>query len=450
QFLQASVYHQTWRWPDVLAVTAINPPAGTTDARPAMIAAIDVLAAWANAHLGHTEAALELADKVLKTITATDNPYIIADAWIVKGWCLRVKNDFGNAKTAFEKAVVDGKLRPGAREALEHPDFRLIVTTAETIATRTDKWDPRTETSDEKRAAAEIAEQRRAALGRAQALLDGLIGLKKPKEEMRVWRTEIQIDQIFGDTDTAKENHMVFKGPPGVGKTTVARIAAEILFGLGITDRPDITEVTEEDIVVGFVSQTATRMKEVCEGALGGVLFIDEAPRLVPKTEGHSFGVEAIKTLNKYMEDYRDKLVVIVAGYADEMDRFLDADSGLRSRFNTTLTFASYTPDEIEKIGRHIAKQMKVDVADDAWPLLYEAAAELRGKAREHGTALDAAGNGRFARKVIRACKTERARRHCDRDPLALAALAETNPDELVVSVDDMARAVASAKTGIR
>ncbi len=102
-------------------------------------------------------------------------------------------------------------------------------------------------------------------------------------------------------------------------------------------------EVTEEDLVVGYVSQTAQRMKEVCEEALGGVLFIDEAYRLVPEHEGHSFGKDAINTLLKYMEDFRDQLVVIVAGYPTEMRRFLAANPGLASRFHFTLTFESAT-----------------------------------------------------------------------------------------------------------
>ena len=118
-------------------------------------------------------------------------------------------------------------------------------------------------------------------LAKAQARLDELIGLDGPKEQIAVWRTEIQIDQLLAeqgvDAPGTNENHMVLEGPPGTAKTTFARIVAEILFGLGKIARPEVMEVTEEDLVVGFVSQTAQRMKEVCENALGGVLFIDEA-----------------------------------------------------------------------------------------------------------------------------------------------------------------------------
>jgi len=199
-------------------------------------------------------------------------------------------------------------------------------------------------------------------------------GWRGPKEHIAVWRTEIQIDQLLAaqgeETSATNENHMVLEGPPGTAKTSFARIVAEILFGLGKIQRPEVMEVTEEDLVVGYVSQTAQRMKEVCEEALGGVLFIDEAYRLVPEHEGHSFGKDAINTLLKYMEDFRDQLVVIVAGYPTEMRRFLAANPGLASRFHFTLTFESYTPAEIVAIARHIAGKEKIAISEQAWPLL--------------------------------------------------------------------------------
>jgi AAA+ superfamily predicted ATPase len=288
-------------------------------------------------------------------------------------------------------------------------------------------------------------------LAKAQARLDELIGLDGPKEQIAVWRTEIQIDQLLAeqgmDASGTNENHMVLEGPPGTAKTTFARIVAEILFGLGKIARPEVMEVTEEDLVVGFVSQTAQRMKEVCEDALGGVLFIDEAYRLVPEHEGHSFGKDAINTLLKYMEDFRDQLVVIVAGYPKEMRRFMAANPGLASRFHFTLTFNSYSPEEIVAIGRHIADREKIAIAQDAWPLLAAEAARLRGTAVQEGTALDVAGNGRYARKVVIACKRERARRLHTVAPADLAELAKSDPSALIVSADDMARALASALT---
>jgi type VII secretion ATPase EccA len=336
-----------------------------------------------------------------------------------------------------------------AREALDNPNYRLVVTDADTIATRTDEWDPGTEVSRSDRDAAALAAEQADVLARAQARLDELIGLEGPKEQIAVWRTEIQIDQLLAaqgeETSSTNENHMVLEGPPGTAKTSFARIVAEILFGLGKIQRPDVMEVTEEDLVVGYVSQTAQRMKEVCEQALGGVLFIDEAYRLVPEHEGHSFGKDAINTLLKYMEDFRDQLVVIVAGYPTEMRRFMAANPGLASRFHFTLTFDSYTPEEIVAIGQHIAAKEKIAIGEDAWPLLKAEALRLRSVATDSGTALDVAGNGRYARKVVIACKRERARRLHMVAPAELAELAKTDPSVLVVNSDDMRRALVSA-----
>jgi Holliday junction resolvasome RuvABC ATP-dependent DNA helicase subunit len=284
---------------------------------------------------------------------------------------------------------------------------------------------------------------------RRKRRLDELIGLEGPKEQIAVWRTEIQIDQLLAaqgqETSATNENHMVLEGPPGTAKTSFARIVAEVLFGLGKIQRLEVVEVTEEDLVVGYVSQTAQRMKEVCEDALGGVLFIDEAYRLVPEHEGHSFGKDAINTLLKYVEDFRDQLVVIVAGYLVEMRRFLSANPGLASRFHFTLTFESYTPEEIVAIGRHIADKEKIIISSAAWPLLEAEAARLRSLPTDSGTTLDVAGNGRYARKVIIACKRERARRLHTLAPTELAELAKSDPTLLVVNPDDMVRALASA-----
>lgn len=441
QFVTAAAYHVAKRWPDVLVATAKSPPPHATHVIADLTAAVNTLAASAAASLGQFQTALDRAATV-----ATTNQYIAADAALTKGWCLRELGHEDDARANFEQATADGMLLDAARQALANPGYRLVVTDAETIATRTDQWDPSTETSKEQRAAAALADQQENALADAQAKLDELIGLAGPKEQITVWRTEIQIDQILAargeETSSSHENHMVLEGPPGTAKTSFARIAAEFLFGLGKIERPTVVEVTEEDLVVGYISQTAARMKEVCESALGGVLFIDEAYRLAPEHEGHSFGKDAINTLLKYMEDYRDRLVVIVAGYPKEMRRFLKANPGLASRFHLTLSFSSYSPEEIVEIGRHIAKREKIAIADTAWPLLQAEAMRLRNTPIEHSTALDTAGNGRFARKVVIHCKHERARRLSTTPPHLLA---HASNDDLIVNDDDMCRAIAAA-----
>ncbi|MEE6140391.1 AAA family ATPase [Mycobacterium sp. 050128] len=447
QFLTATVYHATQRWPDLCAATEVCPPANATYVPNDVLAGAQTLRAMALASLGQAQSAWDLIAEV-----TTQNAYIAADLALTKGWCLRELGEFEAANEAFRSATIDGVVIPPARVALEQPDFRIVTTDADTIATRTDKWDPRTETSRDARAAAALASERQEVLNRAQTRVDELIGLEDAKEQIAVWRTEIQIDQLLAEQGdggtTSNENHMVFLGPPGTAKTTFARVVGEVLFGLGKIARPDVKEVTEEDIVIGYVSQTAAKMKEVCEEARGGVLFIDEAYRLVPKTEGHSFGVDAINTLLKYMEDYRDELVVIVAGYPKEMQDFLKANKGLAGRFHFTLTFNSYTPEEIVAIGRHLAGKERLVVEDPAWDMLRAEATHLRSVPYESGTMLDVAGNGRYARKVAVACRRERARRlhRLASNPQDLDQLVRADPSALKVSVEDMQRALAESR----
>jgi ESX secretion system protein EccA len=431
QFILASLYHRTQRWPDLCTATEVCPPATATYVPNEVLAATQTLRAMALASLGQAQAALDLMAEV-----STNNVYVLTDLALTKGWCLRELGEFDAANDAFRSATVDGQVIPQARKALDEPGYRIVTTDVETIATRTDQWDPATETS----------------LNGAQARIDELIGLEDAKEQIAVWRTEIQIDQLLAEqgdvVSSSNENHMVFLGPPGTAKTTFARVVGDVLFGLGKIARPDVTEVTEEDIVVGYVSQTAARMKEVCEEARGGVLFIDEAYRLVPKTEGHSFGVDAINTLLKYMEDYRDELVVIVAGYPAEMQDFLKANPGLAGRFHFTLTFASYTPDEVVAIGRHLAGKERLVVDDAAWDLLRAEATQLRSIPYDSGTMLDVAGHGRYARKVTVACRRERARRlhKLAPSPQELEQLVRTDPSVLNVSAEDMQRALAESR----
>ncbi|MBP1823181.1 AAA family ATPase [Mycobacterium sp. OAE908] len=446
QFVLAALYHLTARWTDVRTVTEVAPPRTATYTNREITAATTALRAAALASLGALAPALELAETI-----DTPNQLITADTALTKGWCLRELGREDEAQAAFRTAVVDGELIRQARDALDNPHYRIVVTDPESIASRTDKWDPTTQINPDQRAEAELASHRQEVLTLAQGRIEELVGLEAAKEQIAVWRTEIQIEQLMAaqgqPVESANENHMVFLGPPGTAKTTFARVVGEVLFGLGKIARPDVKEVTEEDIVVGYVSQTATRMKEVCEEARGGVLFIDEAYRLVPKTEGHSFGLDAINTLLKYMEDFRDELVVIVAGYPEEMQAFLKANVGLASRFHFTLTFTSYAPEEIVAIGQQMAAKERLVVSPQAWSLLRDEAARLRGMRSGSGTLLDVAGNGRYARKVVAACKRERARRlhKLAPAPQQLEELVRTDPTVLNVHVDDMARALAES-----
>jgi len=160
--------------------------------------------------------------------------------------------------------------------------------------------------------------------------------------------------------------HMVFSGNPGTGKTTVARMLAEIYKYMGVLKKGQLIEVDRSGLVKGYIGQTATRTQEVIEEALGGILFIDEAYALtVNKGEG-DFGQEAVDTLLKAMEDYRDELIVIVAGYTDLMDEFLSSNPGLKSRFSNYIVFEDYTADEMFQILEGMLKKQQYKLSDNA------------------------------------------------------------------------------------
>jgi len=187
-----------------------------------------------------------------------------------------------------------------------------------------------------------------------QAELDSYIGLENIKKEVRSLINLVRVHQMREENGLPNEElslHMVFSGNPGTGKTTVARIMARIYHSLGILSKGQLVEVDRSGLVAGYVGQTALKTAKVIETAMGGVLFVDEAYALNGGAE-NDFGQEAIDTILKAMEDHRDDLVVIVAGYDGLMDDFIHSNPGLESRFNRFLHFEDYTIDEMMRIFR--------------------------------------------------------------------------------------------------
>ena len=183
--------------------------------------------------------------------------------------------------------------------------------------------------------------------------LNQLVGLKTVKEEiirlvdlLRVQRMRSEV----GLQNKGTSRHMVFYGNPGTGKTTVARLLADIYRELGILPTGQLVEVDRSGLVGGYVGQTAIKTSEVIDQAMGGVLFIDEAYTLTANKGQNDFGQEAVDTILKAMEDYRDQMIVIVAGYTELMKEFLETNPGLKSRFNYFIEFPDYTPEELTAI----------------------------------------------------------------------------------------------------
>jgi AAA+ superfamily predicted ATPase len=231
------------------------------------------------------------------------------------------------------------------------------------------------------------------------AELDQLTGLARVKREVHRQVAVLRVEKLrteAGLKSPTITRHLVFVGNPGTGKTTVARLVAGIYKALGLLSKGQLVEVDRSELVAGYLGQTATKTADVVASAAGGVLFIDEAYSLTAGDTGaDQYGREAVDTLVKEMEDRRDDLVVIVAGYPEPMEVFIDANPGLASRFRTTIEFENYSDDELTDILIGLA-----EAAD------YELVPEAVDKFREilAATPRDSSfGNGRFARNVLEA-----------------------------------------------
>lgn len=256
--------------------------------------------------------------------------------------------------------------------------------------------------------------------------LNGLIGLNKVKTDIESLRNLIKIQALRerqGLPNTTVSYHCVFTGNPGTGKTTVARIIAGIYRELGLLKKGHLVECDRSDLVAEYVGQTAPKTNKKIDEALDGVLFIDEAYTLVGGE--NDFGSEAIATLLKRMEDNRDRLVVILAGYTDEIKGFIDSNPGLQSRFNRYIQFDDYTADDLLEILRMNLKKSRYKIKRDAfeWMRSY-IGQKVMMKDNQFG-------NARFVRNAFEKIVQNQADR--------LAKQPTINNDELtIITIDDV------------
>ena len=260
------------------------------------------------------------------------------------------------------------------------------------------------------------------------AELDGYIGLQTVKEEVHNLINLASVYQLRRQHDlptTDMSLHLVFTGNPGTGKTMMARMMARIYRSLDILSRGQLVEVDRSGLVAGYVGQTAIKTQKVIEKAMGGVLFIDEAYALNGRSE-NDFGQEAIDTILKAMEDHRDDLVVIVAGYTDLMDRFIHSNPGLESRFNRFLLFDDYTTDEMVDIFRMQCKKGCYQLTEEARPLIRDYIAEE--------SADDSFGNARGVRNLFEHVLVAQNNRLATMEKI-------TREDLMTITADDVLRA---------
>ena len=269
--------------------------------------------------------------------------------------------DVTNAIYKFAQAIVkaDGTVSLQDLEALssiwqELHSYRKLATYQEGL--------PATPTQAVEETSADLDR----VLEEALAELNDLTGMSNIKEEVKTLANFLKVQKIRSERGLAKTTvslHAVFCGPPGTGKTTVARLMGRIYHGLGFLTQGHLVETDRSGMVAGYVGQTAKQVDDLVKSALNGVLFIDEAYALVPGESGRDFGQEAIDVLLKRMEDHRDRLVVIVAGYTDEMTTFIESNPGLESRFNRYFYFNHYKPEELLAIFEKMASKSHFKLA---------------------------------------------------------------------------------------
>ena len=281
------------------------------------------------------------------------------------------------------------------------------------------------------------------AFAEAMAKLDAMVGLLPVKQEVKQLTARLEVEQKRRDQGmnvSTVSQHMVFTGPPGVGKTEVARLIGEIFRALRVLRKGHVVETDRAGLVAGYVGHTATKTLDKCREALDGILFIDEAYSLAaPVSSGNTdFGKEAIDTLLKFMEDNRDRIIVIVAGYPNEMRRFIDSNPGLSSRFSKTVDFPSYNANDLCEIFRRMAARQEFALPDG-----FEAKLRpwIEGRSRSDDWA-----NGREMRTLLEKTREAQAMRVAG-DPDA--DISKVTIDDVIVATgqkpDDNAQSLAVA-----
>ncbi len=404
-FVRALLHFRTKRWPDVL--TALNKTSGWSDEY--MVAAANMMVGTACAQLGLFGEALRRLDQAEHGPVAAIAP----QAMFTRGMCLRAQGNEAEARALFETVYSVDPVFADNAAALNNPRFGLVVTTKEAIDSRTDRWDP-----DSVPSGPEQTEESADLLAEAQRDLAEQVGLQSVKTQVAKLQSTAALAKVRADrgmTSGTRSHHLAFTGPPGTGKTTIARIIAKIYCGLGILSTDTVVECSRRDFVGEHLGSTSIKTGKLIDSALDGVLFIDEAYTLIQTglSGGDAFGREAVDTLLARMENDRDRLVVIIAGYDAEIDRFLASNDGLSSRFAKRIRFDSYRPEELASIGKLIATKRDSILSDEAMdvltqecqPLFEQTSIDQSGNVRPR---IDLAGNGRFIRNVIESAEEER------------------------------------------
>ena len=425
-YVRACLAIATRRWPDVLVAVS---SCGHWHSAPHLRRAASLQEAWAAASLGLSDRALEAVDRVvnppaddaaggLRPSAQQASDDLNRDALFCRALVLRHLGQAEEARTALTNIRVQWPNFERAQTALSDPTFSLQITDPQTIDTRTDRWDPETETSPEERAAQESARSAQSLLAEAEAELEAMVGL----DEVKARISELRHDSIArvlrerkGLPTSPVSRHLLMMGPPGVGKTVSARVIAHIFCGLGLLRDPAVYETRRDKLVGRHVGDTENNTREQLEKGIGATVFIDEFGDLIHSGygTGDPFGQAIISTLVPFMENHRDEMVVIAAGYPMASQRVLAANDGLRSRFSTIIEYTSYNPDQLVAIMEAIAGADSDKFAPEALVAVQQKFGEyyntqITSSEGDIIRVIDALGNGRFVRTVVEKAQLNR------------------------------------------
>jgi ESX secretion system protein EccA len=368
--------------------------------------------------LGTSLARLGMFAPALSYLEEPDGPVAVAavDGALAKALVLRAQGDEDSASEVLQDLYAANPENEQIEHALSDTSFGIVTTTSDRIAARTDPWDPSTEPSPGDFVDPGAQERKRVLLAEAERELGEFIGLEKVKDQVARLKSAVAMELVRkqrGLEVAQRTHHLVFTGPPGTGKTTIARVVAKIYCGLGLLKRENIKEVHRADLIGQHIGETEAKTNAIIDSALDGVLFLDEAYSLVATGAKNDFGLVAIDTLLARMENDRDRLVVIVAGYRADLDRFLDTNQGLRSRFTRSIDFPSYKAPELIEIANFMAAKRDSGFDQAALATLEGLFEQLANSSKPDAAGverrgLDIAGNGRFVRNVVEKSEEER------------------------------------------